>query len=172
MSKTHSDIIISKIHFIRGKQVLLDSDLAALYKVETKQLKRQVKRNLDRFPEDFMFQLTENETEILRSQFGTLRHGEHTKYPPYVFTEHGVAMLSSVLTSKTAIQMNIAIIRAFVEMRRWMDNNKILAVKIKQLESKFDDQFKIVFDAIRQLMDDKTDLRPIGFRLSQGKDEN
>jgi hypothetical protein len=100
------EIISSKIYFIRQQKVMLDNDLAELYNVETKQLKRQVRRNIERFPEDFMFELTQNENEILRSQFGTLKRGEHSKYLPMAFTEQGVAMLSSVLNSPTAIKVN------------------------------------------------------------------
>lgn len=120
------DVLIHKIHLIREQKVMLDSDLAELYGVETKQLKRQVNRNIDRFPEDFMFELTKDEWGILRSQFGTLRHGEHTKYLPMVFTEQGVAMLSSVLRSPQAIQVNIQIMRIFTRIRQMvMDNAEI-----------------------------------------------
>ena len=101
------DSIGSKIYVIRNQKVMLDSDLAALYQVDTKQLKRQVRRNIERFPEDFMFELTREEYEILRSQFGTLKRGEHSKYLPMAFNEQGVAMLSSVLSSPTAIKVNI-----------------------------------------------------------------
>lgn len=117
------DILINKIHVIREQKVMLDSDLAELYGVETKQLKRQVKRNIDRFPADFMFELTMDELDILRSQFGTLRQGEHTKYLPMVFTEHGVLMLSSVLNSKQAIQVNIQIMRIFTRIRQMLVDN-------------------------------------------------
>ena len=113
------DVVISKIYYVRNQKVMLDEDLAELYEVETKQLKRQVRRNSDRFPEDFMFELTFKEYEGLRSQFGTLKgKGEHSKYVPMAFTEQGVAMLSSVLNSPRAIKVNIQIIRIFTRMRR------------------------------------------------------
>src|SRR3954465_9682123 len=112
------EIVMSKIYFIRDHKVMLDSDLAELYGVENKQLKRQVKRNINRFPDDFMFELTKEEYEVLRSQIGTLKKGEHSKYLPYVFTEQGVAMLSGILNSNKAIIMNIAVMRAFVAIRK------------------------------------------------------
>jgi len=146
-----------RIFFVRGHRVMMDSDLAELYGVLTKQLNLAVRRNVDRFPDDFMFQLTQNEYEFLRSQIATLKtgRGRHRKYLPYVFTEQGVAMLSSVLNSDRAVQVNIAIIRAFVKLREMLETNKDLAKKIAQLENKFvqhDHQFKAVFEAIRQLM--------------------
>jgi phage regulator Rha-like protein len=137
---------------IRGHKVLLDSDLAELYGVEVKQLKRQVRRNINRFPEDFMFQLQKEEYESLRGHFGTLKRGEHAKYLPYAFTEQGVAMLSSVLNSDRAIEVNIQIMRAFVKLREMLSTNKDLARKLADMEKKYDAQFKVVFDAIRQLM--------------------
>jgi len=146
------EIIERKIYMIRGHKVLLDSDLAELYGVEVKQLKRQVRRNINRFPEDFMFQLQKEEYESLRGHFGTLKRGEHAKYLPYAFTEQGVAMLSSVLNSDRAIEVNIQIMRAFVKLREMLSTNKDLARKLADMEKKYDAQFKVVFDAIRQLM--------------------
>jgi len=146
------EIIERKIYLIRGHKILLDSDLAELYGVEVKQLKRQVRRNLSRFPEDFMFQLQKEEYESLRSHFGTLKRGEHAKYLPYAFTEQGVAMLSSVLNSDRAIEVNIQIMRAFVKLREMLSTHKDLARKLADMEKKYDTQFKVVFDAIRQLM--------------------
>ncbi len=146
------EIIERKIYLIRGHKVLLDSDLAELYGVEVKQLKRQVRRNIKRFPEDFMFQLQKEEYESLRSHFGTLKRGEHAKYFPYAFTEQGVAMLSSVLNSDRAIEVNIQIMRAFVKLREMLSTHKDLARKLADMEKKYDTQFKVVFDAIRQLM--------------------
>jgi len=140
------------IVLIRGHKVMLDRDLAELYGVEVKQLKRQVKRNQDRFPADFMFELSKEEYDALRSQFGTLKRGEHSKYLPYAFTEQGVAMLSSVLRSTRAVQVNIEIMRAFVRLRQILASNAQLARKLDTLEKKYDAQFKVVFDAIRQLM--------------------
>ena len=121
--------IISKIYVVRGYKVILDMDLAELYEVETSYLKRQVRRNIERFPGDFMFKLNKKEFDSLRSQFGILKRGEHTKYLPFAFTEHGVAMLSGVINSPKAIDMNIAITRAFVEIRKLVQINKLIAEK-------------------------------------------
>jgi hypothetical protein len=148
------EIIEKKILLIRGEKVMLDSDLAGLYEVSVKVLNQAVKRNIGRFPEDFMFQLTKKENESLRSQFVTLKkgRGEHRKYLPYAFTEQGVAMLSSVLNSERAVKVNIEIMRAFVKLRQLLSSNTELARKLEALEKKYDAQFKIVFDAIRELM--------------------
>jgi hypothetical protein len=147
------EIVESKILFIRGRKVMLDKDLALLYEVETKMLNRAIKRNMDRFPDDFMFQLTKEEyAELSRYQFGTLKRGHNIKYSPYAFTENGVAMLSSVLNSKRAIHVNIQIMRTFTRIREMLATNAELARKIETLEKKYDTQFKVVFDAIRQLM--------------------
>ena len=163
-----TDFIATKILFLRGEKVLLDADLGMLYGVETKYLKRQVRRNIDRFPEDFMFELSQQEYETLRSQSGTLKKGQHAKYLPFAFTEQGVAMLSGVLKSPRAIDTNIAIMRTFVALRRWMESNKELAAKIRQLEKKYDQRFKIVFDAIQQLIKHEKEARPIGFEIGKG----
>ncbi len=138
---------------IRGHKVMLDQDLAKLYGVATSRLNEQVKRNIDRFPYDFMFQLSKEEYENLISQFATSRsiHGGRRKMP-YAFTEQGVAMLSSVLNSQRAIDVNIAIMRTFVKLRELLMTHKDLARKLEAMEKKYDSQFKIVFDAIRQLM--------------------
>jgi hypothetical protein len=160
-----------RIYLIRGEKVMLDADLASLYGVETKVLNRAVKRNKDRFPTDFMFQLTRDETEGLRLKIGTsteptargmpgLRFQSGTsksrrggrRYLPYAFTEQGVAMLSSVLHSARAVQVNIAIMRTFVRLREMLLSNADLARKLNALEKKYDAQFKVVFDAIRELM--------------------
>jgi len=164
-----AEIIETKIYLIRGHKVMLDSDLAELYGVEVKQLKRQVRRNIDRFPEDFMFQLQKEEYESLRSHFGTLKRGEHAKYLPYVFTEQGVAMLSSVLNSERAVQVNIAIMRTFVKIREMLSTHKDLARKLANMEKKYDSQFKMVFDAIRELMRPPVEpkKRKIGFRREE-----
>jgi hypothetical protein len=146
------ELIEKKILIIRGEKVMLDSHLAELYGVEVKYLKRQVRRNMDRFPADFMIQLSKEEYEFLRRHFGTLKRGEHTKYLPYAFTEQGVAMLSSVLHSERAVHVNIEIMRAFVRLRQILSSNVELARKLNALEKKYDAQFKVVFDAIRQLM--------------------
>ncbi len=125
-----------RIYRIRGQQVMLDADLAELYGVETKQLKRSVRRNIERFPFDFMFRLSGLEYNALRYQFGTLKKGQHAKYLPYVFTQEGVAMLSSILRSKRAIQVNIAIVRVFVKLRHALLSNRDLTRRVEQIEGK------------------------------------
>ena len=146
-----------RIYFIRGHRVMLDSDLAELYEVETKNLNKAVSRNEGRFPEDFMFQLTERELEALRFQFGTSKKQRGgRRYLPYVFTQEGVAMLSGVLHSDRAIQVNVAIMRTFVQLRRMLGSNHELAKKLEQIECELlrhDHDLKSVFEAIRQLMD-------------------
>ena len=160
--------IENRILLLRGCKVILDSDLADLYEVEVKQLKRQVRRNTDRFPGDFMFELSQQEYESLRRHFGTLKRGEHSKYLPYAFTEQGVAMLSSVLRSKRAAQVNIEIMRTFVRLRVMIASHKDLQRKLEALEKKYDAQFKVVFDAIRQLMaPPEPKKRKIGFLISE-----
>ncbi len=162
------------IYLIRGEKVMLDRDLADLYGVPTKAFNQAVKRHADRFPGDFMFQLTMQEAREWwsrgtpnrqRSQSVTLKRGQHIKYRPNAFTEHGILMLSSVLNSERAIQVNIEIMRSFVRLRQMLVSNTELARKLEELEGKYDRQFKVVFDAIRQLM---IPLRPgrkqIGFR--------
>ncbi len=161
-------IIEREILVLRRHRVILDEQLAPLYGVEVKVLNQAVKRNRERFPEDFMFQLTATETALLRSQTVTLEvargRGAHRKYRPYAFTEQGVAMLSSVLHSPRAVQVNIEIMRAFVRLRRMLQENADLARKLAALEKKYDAQFKIVFDAIRELMEPTVEApRPIGF---------
>jgi len=163
------EMIEKKIYLIRGHKVMLDSDLAELYEVPTRRLNEQFKRNIARFPSDFMFQLSPEEDENLRSQFATSssRHGGR-RYLPYVFTEQGVAMLSSVLNSERAIQVNIAIMRAFVKLREMIASNKDLAKRLDDLEKKYDTQFKIVFDAIRRLMTPpEPKRRQIGFHIEK-----
>ena len=167
------------VFLIRGEKVLLDADLAGLYDVATKVLNQAVKRNLDRFPADFMFQLTPDEWEgmrsqivtsypensPMRSQFVTASRRKLTAIP-YAFTEQGVAMLSSVLRSHRAVEVNIAIMRTFVQLRRLMDSNRDLRLRIEAMETRYDEQFSQVFDAIKQLIaEDKTRKakQPIGF---------
>ena len=141
------------ILLIRGQKVMLDSDLAGLYGVPTKVLIQAVKRNIRRFPSDFMFQLTRQEVAHLRSQIVTSNIGRGgRRYLPYAFMEQGVAMLSSVLNSERAIQANIAIMRTFIRLRQILSSHKELAKRLDELEKKYDAQFKSVFDAIRQLM--------------------
>jgi hypothetical protein len=153
------------ILLVRGHKVMLDADLALLYGVETKALVQAVKRNLARFPDDFMFQLTREEFDNLRSQFVTSSSWGGRRYPPYAFTERGVAMLSSVLRSERAVQVNIEIMRTFVKLRRLLATHEELARKLDALERKYDRQFKVVFDAIRELMTppDPKPRRRIGF---------
>ena len=149
---------------VRGLRVMLDRDLAELYGVKTKVLVQAVKRNIARFPEDFMFQLTGSEFENLRSQSVTSNRGGR-RYPPYAFTEQGVAMLSSVLRSDRAVQVNIAVMRIFVQLRRSLSNHAELSERLAEMEQRFDARFKVVFRAIRQLMEHRDNKRKqtIGF---------
>src|SRR5680860_487112 len=169
------DLIENKIFFVRGKKVMMDKDLAELYGVETKVLNQAVKRNIKRFPYDFMFYLSKQEIAVweeyfLRSQIVTLKkgQGEHKKYLPYCFTEQGVAMLSSVLKSERAIAVNIQIIRTFTKLREMLATNKELREKIEKLEGKYDKRFKIIFDTMGKLLDNKKGIeidssKKIGF---------
>lgn len=141
-----------KILVLRGQKVMMDVDLAELYEVETGALNRAVKRNLSRFPDDFMFQLSKEETDLLSRQFGISRWGGRRRSTPYAFTEQGVAMLSSVLHSPRAVQVNIEIMRAFVHLREVLSGHRDLARRLEELEEKYDEQFAIVFEAIRELM--------------------
>jgi hypothetical protein len=157
--------ISQRILTIRGCRVMIDADLAALYDVPTKAFNQAIQRNMDRFPEDFMFRLTEEEFVGLRSQFVTSKKGRGgRRYLPYVFTEQGVAMLSGVLNSHRAVQVNIAIMRAFVRMRETMASHRELAHRLNAIEKKYDARFRVVFDAIRALMEPlKPPRRRIGF---------
>ncbi len=163
-----SELIQSKIILIRGEKVMLDADLAKLYEVSTKRLNEQVRRNPGRFPSDFMFQLTKEEYRILRSQFATSSWGGR-RYLPYAFTEQGVAMLSSVLDSERAILVNVEIMRTFVRLREILATHKYLARKLEELEKKYDEQFAVVFDAIRELMKppEPPPKRRIGFGVEE-----
>ena len=166
--------IESSIYVIRGEKVMLDRDLAELYGIPTKAFNQAVKRHADRFPPDFMFQLTADEAgawwaEITsnssRSQIVTLKRGRNLKYRPFAFTEHGILMLSSVLNSPRAIQVNIEIMRAFVKLRQMLASNSELSRRLDELENKYDRQFKAVIDAIRQLMlPPSSPRKKIGFR--------
>lgn len=145
--------------FVRGEKVMLDADLAMLYRVRTGSLNRAVKRNSSRFPGDFMFRLTRQEWDNLKWQSGISRHSTSETHGgrrgfPYVFTEQGIAMLSSVLRSARAVEVNIAIMRTFVQLRRLMDSNRDLARKIETMEKKYDEKFAVVFDAIKRLIAD------------------
>lgn len=180
MAKSKSELIVpdeilmSKIYYIRGYKVMLDEDLAELYEVETKQLKRQVRRNIDRFPEeDFMFELTKDELENLRSQIGTSSWGG-SRYIPMAFTEQGVAMLSSVLNSARAIKVNIQIIRIFTRMREMLLTHKDILLKLEQLESKVtghDEDIQLIFGYLKQLLNPPQEPRPrVGFRRKDEQD--
>ena len=159
--------IEASILIIRNEKVILDRNLAKLYGVENRVLGQAIRRNIKRFPEDFMFQLTQEEFEDWKSQFVTSNSGDKMglRKRPYVFTEHGVAMLSSVLHSNQAIEVNIAIMRTFTKFRRLISNNKELASKLEELERRYDKQFRVVFDAIRKLMkqEDLLSKQKIGF---------
>jgi len=170
------EVIERKILLIRGEKVMLDSDLAELYGVETFNVNKAVKRNIDRFPEDFMFQLSKGEADSLRFQIGMSKEKGRggRRYLPYVFTEQGVAMLSSVLNSERAVKVNIEIMRAFVRLRQMLASNAELARKLEQLERKIekhDEEIKAIFNAIRQLMAPATVAKKgrIGFRREEEK---
>lgn len=161
------EIITSKIYLIRNIKVMLDRSLAELYGVKTKVLKQAVKRNIGRFPKDFMFELTKLEFDNLRSQIVTSSWGG-TRYSPMVFTKQGVAMLSSVLNSDTAIKVNIQIMRAFTQLRQMLSTHKDLKKKIETMEKKYDQQFQIVFEAIKQLLEaDAKPRKKIGFTVKE-----
>ena len=161
--------ILKSILVIRGEKVILDADLARLYGVETGALVRAMKRNIERFPPDFMFQLSDEEWENLRCQFGISNSWGGRRNAPYAFTEQGVAMLSSVLRSERAIAVNIQIVRAFVQLKRMLATHADLARKIESLERKYDAQFRGVFDAIRELMSpmENPKKQPIGFKVKK-----
>ncbi len=165
------ELIASKIYLIRGIKVLLDRDLAELYGVETRSLIQAVKRNIERFPSDFMLQLTKEEFDSLRSQIVISKGKGGRRYLPYVFSEQGVAMLSSVLKSKRAIEVNVAIMRAFVKLRETLATHKELSRKLSDLERKMgdhDEQIQAIFEAIRQLMaPPDTQTKKIGFTVKE-----
>src|SRR6185436_3334624 len=157
------EVIARVILVLRGEKVILDRDIARLYGVETRTLVQAIRRNQERFPEDFMFQLTEEEVSNLRYQSGTSSWGG-SRYRPYAFTEQGVAMLSGVLRSERAVQVNVEVMRAFVRLRRMAASQEDLARKIEALEEKYDSKFSVVFDALRELMAaPEPSARPIGF---------
>jgi len=163
------EVIEQKILLIKGQKVMLDSDLAALYGVTTKRLNEQVRRNVKRFPADFMYQLSREELESLKSHFATSSSWGGRRTLPFVFTEQGIAMLSSVLNSDRAIEVNIQIMRTFVKLREMMSSHKDLARKLAELEKKYDGQFQIVFEAIRQLIAvEEKPKRKIGY-ISESK---
>lgn len=161
--------IASRIYLIRGIKIMMDRDLAELYQVETKALKQAVRRNIDRFPNDFMFELTREEFQNWRSQFVTSKSDRMgLRYEPMVFTEQGVAMLSSVLNSKRAIQVNIQIMRAFTQLRQMLSTHEDIRRKIEAMEKKYDKNFRIVFEAIEQLLEIEAKPRKkIGFMVEE-----
>lgn len=181
-----AEVITTKILELRGKKVMLDSDLAKLYGVKVKRLNEQVKRNIKRFPDDFMFRVTKEELASLRSHFvtlnsrsqiATLKQGQNIKHLPYVFTEQGVAMLSSVLNSERAIQVNILIMRSFTKLREILLTHNELAVKIEALEKKYaehDQAIKTIFEAIKQLLEPPPakEKPQIGFRAYDDSKKN
>lgn len=152
-----SELIISKIYIIRGKKVMLDRDLAALYGVKTMVLNQAVRRNIRRFPEDFMFQLTDEENESLKSQIVILEtgRGKYSKFRPLVFAEQGVTMLACILNSERSIAVNIQIIRTFTRLREMIADSTTLRNKIEEMEQRYDEQFRVVFEAMRQMLDDE-----------------
>lgn len=164
--KIPAERIENLIYMIRGERVLLDSDLAKLYGVSTSRLNQQVHRNIGRFPEDFMFRLTRNEFTGLILQNATSKKGRGGRRKlPYAFTEHGALMAANVLSSERAVQASVQVIRAFVKLRQLLTSHAELARKLEELEKKYDAQFKVVFDAIRQLMTPAPPtIKPIGFR--------
>lgn len=166
-------VIQQRIYVVREQQIMLDTDLAELYEIETKRLKQAVRRNISRFPFDFMFELTHEEYDSLRSQFVTLKNferGKHSKYLPFAFTEQGVAMLASVLNSAKAIEVNIQIVRSFVLMRQYALTHKDLTDKLKEMESTYNKQFRDVHEAINYLLQkdkqdtDQKNRKNIGFK--------
>jgi phage regulator Rha-like protein len=182
MSKTVKSLIIpdelvmSKIYLVRGQKIMLDSDLAEMYNVQTKRLKESVRRNASRFPVDFMFQLTSKEFKFLRPQIATLEkgRGNHTKYLPFVFTEQGVSMLSSILNSKTAIRVNIQIIRVFTRMREMIMTHKDIWIQLEKLEKKLaghDIDLQLIFNHLKKFLipPSQSSRRRIGFKANHGK---
>jgi len=161
------EVIINKIYVIRGQKVMLDRDLAELYDVETRRLKEQVRRNIDRFPEEFMFELTKEELEEWRSEYASSnRDVMGIRISPFVFTEHGILMLSSVLNSDKAVQMNIQIIKTFVQLRKLANNYEEILQKIQQMESQYNHQFAEIYEALQRLMSkpEETPRKQIGYK--------
>ena len=157
------EVVEKKILSIRGQKVILDVDLAELYDVTTKVFNQAVKRNVDRFPKDFMFQLTADEALTIRSQFVTASR-RNIRYLPYAFTEHGIIMAASILNSQRAIDASVYVVRAFIKLREMIASHKDLTKKLNELEKKYDGQFQIVFEAIRQLIEvEEKPKRRIGF---------
>lgn len=171
------ELVMNKIYLIRGQKVMIDTDLAELYGVETKRLKEAVRRNIVRFPEDFMFELTLAESESLRTQFATLKtgRGKHAKYKPFAFTEQGVSMLSGVLKSETAVRVHIQIIRVFAKMRELLLTHKDILLQLEKIEKKLsghDEDIKLIFQYLKQLLNPpQPPRRKIGFKRKNEDDQ-
>lgn len=169
------EVIMNKIYYIRGQKVMIDSDLAGLYGVETKRLKEQVKRNIERFPERYMFELTKEEAEVSRSQNATLKRGENIKYLPYAFTEHGVLQLSNVLKSKKAIAVSLKIIDVFIQLREILANHIELRLEVEKIKRKLDNHDKnmeVVFKYLDELLEKKENPEQriqIGYKIKKKK---
>lgn len=162
------EVLMDKILLVRNIKVMLDRDLAELYGIETKRLKEQVRRNIDRFPKDFMFELSEKEHELLKRQFDNRNRGQHSKYPPYAFTEHGVLMLSSVLNTERAVKVNIQIMRVYVRIREMIQTHKDLIIQMDQLEQKVgkqDEKISIVFEYLTKFIElEKKPRKEVGYK--------
>ncbi|ARS42472.1 DNA-binding protein [Sphingobacteriaceae bacterium GW460-11-11-14-LB5] len=168
-----NEVIVNKIYLFRGIKVMLDSDLAELFGVETKKLKQQVRRNIERFPEHFMFELTKEENDVLRSQIVTLRHGQHSKYLPFAFSEHGILQLSNVLKSSRAVEVSIKIIDVFVQLRTMVLSNTEIRLELEKIKKKVDNQDKnieVIFRYFDELLEQKAQPRKqIGYKISKEK---
>ncbi|CAH0189230.1 hypothetical protein SRABI27_01454 [Pedobacter sp. Bi27] len=168
-----NEVIVNKIYLFRGVKVMLDSDLAALFGVDTKRLKEQVRRNIERFPEHFMFELTKEENEVLRSQFVTLEQGKYSKYLPFAFSEHGILQLSNVLKSKQAVEVSIKIIDVFVQLRTMVLSNTEIRLEVEKIKKKVDNQDKnieVIFRYFDELLEQKEKPRKeIGYKISKEK---
>ena len=168
-----NEVIINKIYLFRGVKVMLDSDLAELFGVETKRLKEQVRRNIERFPEHFMFELTKEENEVLMSQFAALEQGKYSKYLPFAFSEHGILQLSNVLKSKRAVEVSIKIIDVFVQLRTMVLSNTEIRLEVEKIKKKVDNQDKnieVIFRYFDELLEQKQQPRKeIGYKIPGGK---
>jgi len=168
-----NEVIVNKIYLFRGVKVMLDSDLAELFGVDTKRLKEQVRRNIERFPEHFMFELTKEQNEVLRSQFVTLEQGKYSKYLPFAFSEHGILQLSNVLKSKRAVEVSIKIIDVFVQLRTMVLSNTEIRLEVEKIKKKVDNQDKnieVIFRYFDELLEQKEKPRKeIGYKISKEK---
>jgi len=166
--KIPEEVIVNKIYYLRGKKIMLSDDLSELYQVETKVMNQQVKRNIGKFPERYMFQLTQEEYKSLRSQISTLKRGHHSKYPPYAFTEHGILMLSSILRSERADKVNMLIIDTFVKLNEMLLTHKDILLKLDEIEKKVagqDEKILMIFNYLKQFIrEQETPRKRIGFK--------